>query len=132
MKKGQQPNEGISQIRSLIDMHSRLDEIPSVWLQSIEPKIIRGSFMPCWIWSGSIQSQTGLGLIYSPVNGKQMIVTRFVAEVFWEFPKERGKTFVYHSCHRPNCVNPNHLIVTRLPPVHFYSKFGKGGEDDEE
>ena len=95
--------------RPLVEMHSRLCDIPIEWLRSIEPKIQRAGFLPCWMWAGAVDGD-GYPIMKEPGSKKGALVKvrPYVAHLFWDFP--RGLK-VRTSCRALNCVNPRHLIV---------------------
>lgn len=101
----------ITRKRPMLTMDSRLSEIPPDWIKWIEPKIVRGSFLPCWIWSGALD-RNGYPLLRHPARG-QISARRFVAEMFWDFP---DIWFVTCNCHHMNCLNPSHIIVQAESP----------------
>jgi hypothetical protein len=101
----------ISRRRGLLTMDSRLSEIPPEWLKYIEPKVVRGSFLPCWIWTGVID-RNGYPFFRHPAHG-QIGVRGFITRMFWEYP---DNYFVTNICHRINCVNPTHLVVQEKHP----------------
>lgn len=67
----------------------------------------------CWLWAGAIASDTGYGIFFAGED------RRMGAHVFaWEQANPKvsrvkdGKTLVVrHTCDRPNCVNPKHLVL---------------------
>ncbi len=95
--------------RPLIEMSSRLQDIPELWLKIIEPKIMRGPYLPCWVWTGAMDDD-GFSIINAPGLRKNYKGHRFVAELFWEFPQT---FYVAHTCQRPNCLYPAHLVPQR-------------------
>jgi hypothetical protein len=98
----------ISLKRPLIEMSSRLQDIPIEWLRLVEPKLVRGPYLPCWIWVGLLD-QKGHPLIRNPASNKVEQGHRFVASLFWDFPPH---FYVKFSCQHTNCLNPKHLIPT--------------------
>ena len=90
----------------IIDLDTPLNKIPRAWLQYIEPKVMRGGFLPCWVWTGKVHVHTGRGLFN--YRGKQVQAHRFVAQIFWDFPPEY---WVKLTCTTLNCVNPAHLVI---------------------
>lgn len=99
----------------------------------IEPKITRGIFLPCWLWSGRHQyfnrGSAHNEYMYPTVNmpidinnpdlGRKVVyVHRFMAETF--FHVEPGE-IVYHvpECQYKNCVNPAHLVVSHRNDPEF-------------
>lgn len=91
--------------RPLFNMITRLENIPKEWLNHIEPKIVRGPFLPCWVWTGALDRN---GYPVMNVDGAMVMVHRFVAKIFYIFPEE---WFVTRSCNVQNCLNPNHIVI---------------------
>jgi hypothetical protein len=109
----------ITNIRPITTMQTRLCDIPEDFLKYVEPKLMRGSFLPCWVWTGTMD-RNGYPMVRHPVGGLIM-AHRFVASLYWEFPEAY---FVTRTCHRINCVNPSHLVVQAehprwAPPPRF-------------
>ncbi len=98
--------------RPIIDMETRLRDIPPDWLRYIEPRIIRGSFLPCWIWGGSTD-RNGYPLMTCPYNHKTVMAKRWVARLFWDYPES---AFVSDTCGHRNCLNPYHILVSTEHP----------------
>lgn len=96
--------------RPLINMLTQLENIPKEWLNHVEPRVVRGSFLPCWVWCGAVD-QNGYPIMR--VAGKIVMVHRFVAKIFWDFPNDY---YVRRKCSVNNCVNPNHLHITAMHP----------------
>jgi len=94
-------------------MSTTFENIPKEWLNVIEPKVMRGAFLPCWIWTGALD-KNGYPIIYLD-RGKTIMAHRFVAKLFWRFPED---WYVSRSCGTQNCVNPNHLTPTKFNPRH--------------
>lgn len=101
------------------DAHPWMEPI----MRYIEPKIIRGTFLPCWEWGGRYQV-TKAGTPYErhyptvninavPLDHSSELIThyvhRFMAETFWEIPPGH---VVYRLCENERCVNPNHMSVS--------------------
>jgi hypothetical protein len=101
----------ITMRRPLLHMNTRLADIPEDWLRNAEKHIMRGSFLPCWIWTGA-HDMGGYPVVNHPQNGK-MLAQRWIASMFWDFPQE---FFVTRTCLRQNCVNPQHLVVQEENP----------------
>ena len=97
--------------RPLIDLETRLRDIPIDWLRYVEPKIMRGPYLPCWIWSGQLD-RNGYPLMKDPHLGKMVMGHIWIARLFWQFDDE----YVTRTCPRRNCVNPGHLLVTEEHP----------------
>ena len=98
--------------RPLVELHSRLGDIPIEWLRLNEPRLVRGAFLPCWIWSGRCDNN-GYPLLKSPVTGKYVMTRRFVAAMFWKFPDHY---YVALSCNNINCLNPRHIVPQEEHP----------------
>ncbi len=92
-------------------------------MQYVEPKLVRGINLPCWMWGGRIQwfnfghhNQYGYPTANIPTDlnnpkktRKVTYVHRYVAEQFWDFPKGY---IVYRTCYKQNCVNPQHFAIS--------------------
>ena len=90
----------------------------------IEPRLLRGMYLPCWLWTGRSQyfnrgkvNEYSYPTIYMPIQtlnpkaGRKLTyVHRYMAETFWDFPKEY---VVKRDCRYSNCVNPQHFIIAR-------------------
>jgi hypothetical protein len=99
--------------RPIIDLDTRLRDIPQDWLTYIEPKILRGPYLPCWIWTAKTD-KNGYPLIKNPYDSeKYLMAHRVVAKMFWDFP---DSFYVTRTCPRNNCLNPGHLLVTEEHP----------------
>jgi len=96
--------------RALINVHTQLENIPKEWLNVIEPHVVRGAFLPCWVWTGALDRN---GYPVMNTDGKMVMAHRFVAKVFWDFD---DSYYVTRTCKVQNCVNPNHLKVTNKHP----------------
>ncbi len=92
--------------RALINMHTRFENIPKEWLNQIEPFVVRGPFLPCWVWCGALDRN---GYPIKNVDGVMVMVHRYVAKIFYDFP---DNWYVKRECNVQNCVNPNHLVIT--------------------
>ena len=95
-----------------------LGNIPREWLRFVEPYVVRGAFLPCWIWAGQIDSRGYPRLHYrDPRTGKSkyLYVHRLVVTMFWDVPQ---RWYVRRSCQTLNCVNPHHMV----PTLHHPSK----------
>ncbi len=98
--------------RALIDLDSKLRDIPPVFARDILPKISWYGFEPCWIWFGSVDQKGYPILRRVDAAGKkqQFMARRLVASCFWTYPKD---AVIKLSCESINCLNPNHFIITR-------------------
>jgi len=95
---------------------SAFDNIPREWLQLVEPHVVRGAFLPCWIWAGQIDSRGYPRLHYrDPATRKSgyIYVHRLVVTMFWDVPQ---RWYVKRTCHTLNCVNPHHMVPTLHHP----------------
>lgn len=92
--------------RPLFNMLTQLGNVPKEWLNHVEPHIVRGAFLPCWVWAGACDRN---GYPIMRVDGKIVMVHRWVAKLFWEYAPSM---YVRRSCGVNNCVNPSHLIIT--------------------
>jgi hypothetical protein len=90
-------------------MRTSFENVPPEWLRHVEPYVQRGAYLPCWIWTGQVDSK-GYPIITETYRGKrsEIKVHRMVAKIFFDFPKSYT---VRRSCNVRNCVNPNHLRV---------------------
>jgi len=99
--------------RPLIDLDSKLRDIPAAMARDVLPHMTWYGFEPCWIWFGSVNQQ-GHPVIRRTRSdtGKvqQYSVRRLVAGMFWEFGDD---VYCKLSCENANCVNPNHIVLTR-------------------
>lgn len=63
----------------------------------------------CWIWQASL-NRTGYGT-FVPIGKRSGLAHRASYRIFKrELPTEKLK-FILHSCHRYNCVAPDHLRI---------------------
>lgn len=95
--------------RGLFNLETPLGGVPRLWLRDIEPKIIREGFGGCWIWTGTID-RSGYGILKWTEGDKRVsvMVHRYVASMFWEFPEAAR---VRQKCFVRNCLNPHHIYV---------------------
>jgi hypothetical protein len=110
--------DGNARVRKVRPFFSpqHLDNIPSAWLRFVEPHVVRGAFLPCWIWTGNIDEWGYPRLHFrDPSTGKSkyIFVHRLVVQMFWDVPQH---WYVKRSCNTVNCVNPHHLIPTLCHP----------------
>jgi len=96
----------IKMIRPLVEMSSRISDCPPEWLRFIEPKLIRGSFLPCWIWTGAMD-RNGYPVMKHPETGRFVSAQRYAARLFWEFPEEY---YVATICQHRQCLCPRHIV----------------------
>lgn len=92
-------------------------------LQFIEPKIVRGSYLPCWRWGGKHQyfnknkaneySYPVIGIPIDPIrpkNGRKVeYVHRYMAATFFHM---KPKEIVFRTCFHSDCVNPQHFAIS--------------------
>lgn len=97
----------INTIRPIISLDSRIGETPKEWLRDIEKFLVRGPWLPCWLWVGTYDAQ-GYPLLLHPETKKYTSATRYVAKMFWSFPDTH---IVSHACPNRNCMNPAHFAV---------------------
>jgi hypothetical protein len=114
----------ISIRRPIIDMDTRLRDMPLDWLRYVEPKIMRGPYLPCWIWTGSVD-KNGYPFIRDPHLKKIVMCHIWVARMFYDFEGE----YVTRTCSRRNCVNPNHLLVTAEHPNKMLTEHKRSAFD---
>jgi hypothetical protein len=102
--------------RPLINMKTALENIPREWLVNVEPHIIRGQYLPCWLWNKGLDS-SGWPSERVKIGDKlvRRAMHRFVARIFYDFPDEY---YVIHiaSCKYKNCLHPAHLVPTPTHP----------------
>ncbi len=91
--------------RPLFNLITRFENVPKEWLNHVEPHVVRGPFLPCWVWSGGLD-RNGYPILW--VEGKMVMVHRFVAKIFYDFPPN---WYVTRECLVQNCVNPSHLVI---------------------
>ena len=91
--------------RPLFNLITRFENVPKEWLNHVEPFVVRGPFLPCWVWSGALDKN---GYPIKNVDGKLVMVHRFVAKMFYDFPEA---WYVTRSCNVQNCINPGHLVI---------------------
>lgn len=107
----------ITKKRPLINLQTRLENIPTAWLQNIEPRVQRRGFEDrgCWIWTGTVNGHgyPQLG-IYDFEKDKRTTVEarRAIAHMFYNFLDD--EVYVRTRCGVRNCVNPNHIVVTKI------------------
>jgi hypothetical protein len=102
--------------RPIINIKTSLENIPREWLVNVEPYIMRGQFLPCWLWMRSVDVA---GYPTERMrDGKKMerrSMRRYVAKMFYDFPSEYYVTNI-PSCRYKNCLNPAHLLPTADNP----------------
>jgi hypothetical protein len=102
----------ITMKRPLTTLQTRLCDIPLGWLRFVEPKIMRGSFLPCWIWTGALD-MSGYPVMRIPGETQNAMLHHFVAGMYWDYPP---KYFVGRTCQNINCLNPSHLVPQAKNP----------------
>lgn len=95
----------LSKRRPIFNMITRLENVPKEWLNHVEPKIMRGPFLPCWVWTGALDRN---GYPVMQFEGQTIMMHRFVAKIFYNFP---DSWYVTRSCNVQNCLNPAHIVV---------------------
>lgn len=124
----------VKQIRELWTPETKLfntlyDNDFRAFFKDIEPRIVRGPFLPCWIWTGRMQifhKDTAYERRYPTVHvtldyghkieRKQVYVHRFVAQLFWKYPERLA---VFRTCREEACVNPNHFVITHKNNIEY-------------
>ena len=99
--------------RPLFNMKTSFENIPGEWLRHVEPKVMRGAWLPCWVWQGGTDRNGYPQMQVKNIEtGKRetVMVHRFVAALFYDFDP---CLTVRRTCGTINCVNPNHVEVTR-------------------
>jgi hypothetical protein len=112
----------LRKLRPFFTMDTKLSEIPRDWLTVVEPRVVRGSFLPCWIWTGRLNTYGYPILNYVDAHTRkktQMTVRRYVARIFWDLPED---WYVLMNCQGVNCVNPHHMYPSRFHPNHYMVK----------
>lgn len=107
----------ITKKRPLLTLQTRLENIHTEWLMNIEPRVQRRGFEDrgCWIWTGSV-NKNGYPQLYiydfERKKNTTVEVKRMVAHIFYNFLDD--EVYVRTSCNVRNCVNPNHIRVTKM------------------
>lgn len=70
-----------------------------------ESKFIRGNDNECWDWKGYLQKGYG----HIRYKSKKYTASRLSYELY--VGSLDSKMSICHTCHRPICVNPNHLYL---------------------
>jgi hypothetical protein len=95
-------------IRPLVDMDTRLRDIPADWLRYIEHNILRMG--EHWYWRGTIDKGR-YPMLYHTETRKLLNAKRFIAKLFWDFP---DKFYVVNgperTCCEDACVRPTHIM----------------------
>ncbi len=96
--------------RPLIEMDTKLENIPREWLEFVEPRLQRPKDSTCWLWPGA-KDREGEPVIHVTVEGKRKTirVKRLIAKIFWEMKQHFD---VIHECGVINCLNPSHFYIT--------------------
>lgn len=97
--------------RPIFNLKTSLENIPVEWLRHVEPNVMRGSWLPCWIWMGATD-KSGYPIMWARDDqGKRIhvMVHRYVAGLFFEFDQSMT---VRRTCQTVNCVNPGHVLPT--------------------
>lgn len=99
--------------RPLINLDSKLRDIPAGFARDVLPHLTWYGFEPCWIWTGPVD-RDGYPIIRrtnpSTKKVEQFSMRRLVANEFWVYPDD---AVVKVQCENINCLNPGHLVVTR-------------------
>lgn len=101
----------IIQIAPLLGLSTPLEEIPREWILYFEPKIVRQSYLPCWMWKAKCLKDNG-GFESYPIayiKGKEYSARKEIAKLFWQFP---DSYVILMTCQERLCVNPNHMLIT--------------------
>lgn len=107
----------------LVDNFTPISEVPSAWLQFIEPKIKRFPAEDpkggCWIWQGAVDKDGHPVMMTTDLKGKrgQRRVARWIAAFFYDFATEVAE--VSHHCRNITCVRPSDLEL-HLNDDHHY------------
>ena len=102
----------ITKKRPLIDLTTKLADIPRIWLQMVEPRLTRSG--TCWLWDGATFADGEPLLNYTNVEtGKRNTrrVKRIIADIFWEMKDHYD---IVHACGNTNCLNPAHFYISVL------------------
>lgn len=97
--------------RPVFNLKTSLENIPVEWLRNVEPHVMRGAWLPCWIWMGQTD-KNGYPIMWNPAEeGKRsyVMVHRFVAGLFYDYDPALN---VRRTCNVVNCVAPAHIQVT--------------------
>ena len=91
-------------------------------MRYIEPRIVRGTYLPCWIWNGRFQyynrgkeNEYAYPSVSIPVNADHskglaaVAVHRYMAQTFFGVKPDE---IVYRTCKKFNCVSPHHIAVS--------------------
>lgn len=101
--------------KPVINLDSRLRDIPKDWLMYFEPYIYRCSDHSCWLWLR--QMIGGLPVMRCPSTGRKNVsAPRVMMRLFFDFDDTYYVRRVKSKCPRKNCMNPNHYIVSDLHP----------------
>lgn len=102
----------IAKRRLLLELTTKLADIPREWLRYIEPRIVRPKDSTCWLWDGACDADGEPVLNYKNlVTGKRNTrrLKVIIAEIFWEMKKHFD---VIHECGTTNCLNPWHFYIS--------------------
>lgn len=105
--------------RPIFNLRTSLENIPREWLVHVEPYVMRGSWLPCWVWMGGTDRNgyPVMNVRDSDGKRKKIMVHRYVAGMFFEF---NPALTVRRTCNTLNCVNPAHIQVTRRHHTQGY------------
>lgn len=118
------PLRKITHKLKLFNEKTPFGEIPSMWLQHIEPRISRnwGLHRNCWWWEGPHHYDSGEPQFYLieeirnefgkvvGKNRKQVTAKLFVADMFIN-AHDVPSYDVVHLCGNKSCINPHHFQV---------------------
>lgn len=114
----------LSNSHPLLQADSPLNVVPRLWLEYVEPRLVRGAgeYPTCWLYltQDGIAPDHGEPRIY--INRKPVLLKHLIAEMYWHGVRCRGQNarhFVYHECGVINCLNPNHFLVNFEHPRWF-------------
>lgn len=106
--------------RPIFNLKTSLENVPREWLVHVEPHVMRGSWLPCWVWMGATdRNGYPTMMVRDPETGKRktVMVHRFVAGLFFDYDP---CLTVRRTCNTINCVNPAHVQVTRQHHTQGY------------
>lgn len=111
-------NDEYTLLMPLMTLDSKLGEIPEGWLRHVEPHIIRGPYLPCWVWIGPCDGM-GRPQYRDKLKARGFSMRRHIAALFWIVPEG---IHIQMNCGIQNCVNPHHMTITRRTARHVAPK----------
>lgn len=72
--------------------------------EKVESHLIRRGDDACWGWTGNVDNK-GYPRVWSREANAYVRVSRYMMDA------TNPKDFVCHTCHNPECCNPNHLYI---------------------